>query len=87
MEELADHPWLYKNVYILKNKEEPVKLMTVKEEIPKEKPKVKAPVKSTYAAGLAKNANNAHNAKAQQFQPKGGRKWYVHYLLQTNIHI
>ena len=37
MEELADHPWLYKNVYILKNKEEPVKLMTVKEEIPKEK--------------------------------------------------
>ena len=26
MEELADHPWLFKNVYILK-KEEPVKVM------------------------------------------------------------
>lgn len=26
MEELADHPWLFKNVYILE-KEEPVKVM------------------------------------------------------------
>lgn len=35
MEELADHPWLYKNVYIINKKEEPAKLVTVKEEVPK----------------------------------------------------
>jgi serine/threonine protein kinase len=51
MEEIADHPWLNKNIYVIpEKKSQTVKLEIVQEEVKKEKPKAKvAPSKSAYA--------------------------------------